>query len=103
MCRSIRTLRPPASEQVTTGDVHAAARQYVRKLTGFRTPSAANEAAFEQAIGAIAATTIDLLEALDVRGQDPVTIVDGPEADLRALARARREAEEAREAARSTA
>lgn len=95
MCRSIRTLRPPQVEQVTDGDVRAAARQYVRKLSGFREPSAANEAAFERAIDAVAAATAELLESLDVRGADRVSIVAGPETDLRALRRAQREAAEA--------
>ena len=49
MCRSIRTLRA-AEPHPTTGDVHAAARQYVRKLSGYRTPSRANQAVFDQAI-----------------------------------------------------
>lgn len=79
MCRSIRTLRPPAVEDVTTGDVEAAARQYVRKLTGFREPAAHNRAAFDTAVASIAASTRELLEAIEVRGQDPFTVIDGPE------------------------
>lgn len=79
MCRSIRTLRPPYVEDVTDGDVHAAARQYVRKLSGFREPSADNRAAFEEAVAEIAATTERLLEQLAVRGQPPVEVVPGPE------------------------
>ena len=90
MCRSIRTLRPPRVDEVTDGDVRAAARQYVRKLSGFREPSAANQAAFDAAIDAVAAATTQLLESLDVRGADPVTVVAGPETDLRALRRAER-------------
>lgn len=79
MCRSIRTLRPPVVEDVTTGDVEAAARQYVRKLTGFREPAAHNRDAFDAAVASIAASTRDLLESLEVRGQDPVSVVEGPE------------------------
>lgn len=79
MCRSIRTLRPPAQPDVTTGDVEAAARQYVRKVSGFREPAAHNEGAFTEAVAEIAASTQRLLEALEVRGQDPVTVIDGPE------------------------
>lgn len=79
MCRSIRTLRPPAQPDVTTGDVEAAARQYVRKVSGFRDPAAHNVEAFDAAVASIAATTRDLLESLDVRGQDPIEVVDGPE------------------------
>ena len=79
MCRSIRTLRPPAQPDVTTGDVEAAARQYVRKISGFREPAAHNEDAFRTAVDDVAAVTRRLLEALEVRGQDPVTVVPGPE------------------------
>ncbi len=79
MCRSIRTLRPPVVEEVSTGDVEAAARQYVRKLTGFREPAAHNRDAFDTAITAIAAATRELLESVEVRGQPSVEVVDGPE------------------------
>ena len=79
MCRSIRTLRPPAHPDVTTGDVEAAARQYVRKVSGFREPAAHNRAAFDEAVAVIGAATRTLLEALEVRGQEPVTVVPGPE------------------------
>lgn len=79
MCRSIRTLRPPHLDEVHDGDVLAAARQYVRKVSGFRDPSSANREAFEQAIAAIAGVTTDLLETLEVRGQQPLAVVAGPE------------------------
>ena len=46
MCRSIKTLRR-ADEAATTGELEAAARQYVRKISGYRTPSARNAEAFE--------------------------------------------------------
>jgi len=72
MCRSIRTLRA-ADPHPTTGDVEAAARQYVRKLSGYRTPSRANQPAFDLALAEVAAATTRLLAAL---GTDPV---DGPE------------------------
>lgn len=79
MCRSIRTLRPPMAEDVTTGDVEAAARQYVRKLSGFREPAAHNREAFDDAVAAVAAATRALLEAIEVRGQPMVEVVEGPE------------------------
>ena len=63
MCRSIRTLRA-ADPTPTTGDVDAAARQYVRKLSGYRTPSRANAAAFDLAIAEVAEATTRLLTAL---------------------------------------
>jgi hypothetical protein len=63
MCRNIRTLynfAPPASED----EVHAAALQYVRKISGFAKPSRANEEAFERAVAAVAAASTQLLEEL---------------------------------------
>lgn len=63
MCRNIRPLHnfePPASDD----EVHAAALQYVRKISGATKPSKANEAAFEHAVEVIAAASRDLLDAL---------------------------------------
>ncbi|MGP4019032.1 DUF2277 domain-containing protein [Saccharopolyspora sp. 5N708] len=68
MCRSIKTLRPPYAEQVTDGDIRAAALQYVRKISGFRKPAAHNAAAFEQAVDDIEKATAALLASLEVRG-----------------------------------
>jgi hypothetical protein len=65
MCRSIQQLRgaqPPAS----TDEIRDAARQYVRKISGYREPSAANRAVFEAAVDAIAAETTRLLDGLVV-------------------------------------
>ncbi|MBA2715984.1 MAG: DUF2277 domain-containing protein [Propionibacteriales bacterium] len=67
MCRSIKTLRPPYTEDVTDEDMHAAALQYVRKVSGFRSPAAHNAEAFEDAVDAIAATTRGLLDRLQVK------------------------------------
>jgi hypothetical protein len=67
MCRSIKTLRPPYVDEATTDDVHAAALQYARKLSGFRAPSRANAEAFERAVEAVAAATETLLDELQVR------------------------------------
>jgi hypothetical protein len=69
VCRSIKTLREPYTEQVTDADVRAAALQYVRKISGFRTPAGHNAQAFEQAVAVIAGATQDLLDHLEVRGQ----------------------------------
>ena len=69
MCRSIKTLRPPYVDEATDNDVHAAALQYVRKVSGFRAPAAHNAEAFEQAVETIAATTAMLLAQLEVKGQ----------------------------------
>ncbi|SFI63499.1 hypothetical protein SAMN05216275_104126 [Streptosporangium canum] len=67
MCRSIKTLREPYASDVTTEDVRAAALQYVRKLSGFRAPSARNAEAFDRAVDAVAAATQTLLEDLQVK------------------------------------
>lgn len=66
MCRSIKTLRPPFEESVTHEDVEAAALQYVRKISGFRKPSMANEKAFNKAVKQIAAASQRLLDGLTV-------------------------------------
>lgn len=68
MCRSIKTLRPPATEVVTDEDIRAAALQYVRKVSGFRQPAAHNEAVFNSAVEAVTRATAELLANLEVRG-----------------------------------
>jgi hypothetical protein len=68
MCRSIKTLRPPFTDDVTGDDHRAAALQYVRKVSGFRTPAAHNAEAFDHAVDAIAEATAELLAAIEVRG-----------------------------------
>jgi hypothetical protein len=73
MCRSIKTLREPYTPEVTDADVHAAALQYVRKISGFRAPAAHNAAAFEEAVAAVARATQHLLDHLEVRGSVPAT------------------------------
>ena len=63
MCRNIKTLfnfEPPATED----EIHASALQFVRKLSGFNTPSKANEAAFRRAVDEVAASSRKLLDAL---------------------------------------
>jgi hypothetical protein len=80
MCRSIRTLRDP-DVPATTGEIEAAARQYVRKVSGFRAPSARNTAAFDAAIAEIAAASEKLLLAV---GAD---VEPGPDRKPRARAR----------------
>ena len=63
MCRSIKQLRVPEGPP-TDEEVHAAALQYVRKVSGFRTPSRANREAFDKAVAEIAAVTRTLLETV---------------------------------------
>jgi hypothetical protein len=66
MCRSIKTLRPPFQDEVTPDDIEAAALQFVRKISGFRKPSKANEKAFEKAVKQVTAASQRLLDALVV-------------------------------------
>jgi hypothetical protein len=66
MCRSIKTLRRPA-EPATEEEIVAAARQYVRKISGYRVPSRANEPAFEQAVAEVARATQALLATLKTK------------------------------------
>ncbi|MCV7197045.1 DUF2277 domain-containing protein [Mycobacterium angelicum] len=73
MCRNITELRglePPPTAQ----EIAAAARQYVRKVSGITHPSAANAEAFEAAVTEVTATTTRLLQALPPRRQPPKTI-----------------------------
>jgi hypothetical protein len=63
MCRNIKILynyQPPTTED----EVHAAAVQYVRKVSGMTKPSKANEAVFEHAVQAITSVTQELLDGL---------------------------------------
>jgi hypothetical protein len=74
MCRSIRQLRrADDAGPATTGEAQAAALQYVRKISGFRAPSARNEAAFRAAVDEVAAATERLLAAIGT------SIADGPD------------------------
>jgi hypothetical protein len=63
MCRNIKTLynfEPPATED----EIRAAALQFVRKISGFATPSAANHAAFDRAVDGVAQVSSLLLSSL---------------------------------------
>ncbi|MGO8792639.1 MAG: DUF2277 domain-containing protein [Terriglobia bacterium] len=64
MCRNIRTLfnfDPP----VTPEEIRAASLQFVRKISGFNTPSKANEASFQAAVDEIAGISARLLNSLE--------------------------------------
>ena len=52
---------------MTGEDIHAAALQYVRKVSGFRAPASHNAAVFERAVEAVTQATADLLNDLSVR------------------------------------
>lgn len=73
MCRNITTLRglePPA----TTEEIEAAARQYVRKISGMTRPAVPSEDAFEHAVAAIAEVTAEILRDLPARRRPPRTV-----------------------------
>jgi hypothetical protein len=65
MCRSIKTLRlPPEDAPATDEEMHAAALQFVRKVSGMRQPSPKNAEAFEAAVAEVTAATERLLAQL---------------------------------------
>ena len=63
MCRSIKQLRHPEFTP-TEEEINAAALQYIRKVSGYRQPSRANQVAFDQAVSKVALTTRLLIENL---------------------------------------
>jgi hypothetical protein len=73
MCRNItelRGLQPPATGE----EIEAAARQYIRKVSGLQKPPAAAVVAYEQAITAVAEATTKLLEIVPPRRQPPPNV-----------------------------
>ncbi|MEU7529187.1 DUF2277 domain-containing protein [Saccharothrix sp. NPDC042600] len=86
MCRNIRVLHnfePPATED----EIHAAAVQYVRKVSGSTRPSAANQEAFDAAVEAVAEATRVLLESLVTKAPPRDREVEAAKAKERAAAR----------------
>jgi hypothetical protein len=89
MCRNItelRGLKPPA----TAEEITAAARQYVRKVSGLTKVPSTAEHAFEEAVREVAETTTRLLGSLPARRQPPATVppLRRPEVQARIKARA---------------
>ena len=86
MCRNIHTLHnfEPAA---TTDEVQAAALQYVRKIAGTTKPSKANQAAFDEAVAAVAHATQHLLEHLTTAAPPKHREVEAAKARARAAAR----------------
>ena len=86
MCRNIRTLHnfePPASED----EVHEAALQYVRKISGSSKPSKANEEVFDRAVEEVAAATRAMLDALVTSAPPKDREVEAAKRRARALKR----------------
>ena len=86
MCRTIHTLfnfEPPATED----EVHDAALQYVRKISGFTKPSRANDEAFARAVGEVAAASKRLLDELVTNAPPKDREVEAERARARAAKR----------------
>ncbi len=86
MCRNIRQLHnfePPATQD----EVHAAALQYVRKISGSTKPSQANAEAFDRAVEAVAAATRELLDSLVTKAPPKDREVEAAKARARAAGR----------------
>jgi hypothetical protein len=86
MCRNIRTLYhfdPP----VTGEEVHAASLQFIRKVSGFSKPSAANQAACDRAVGEVAASVTRLLDSLVTTAPPRNREVEAAKARARGAAR----------------
>ncbi len=76
MCRSIKKLRKPQGIP-TDVELHDAARQFIRKISGFREPSRTNQVAFEQAIDDVSEAARALLEKIDKASNAKVLVSDG--------------------------
>lgn len=88
MCRNITTLRglePSATDE----EIEAAARQYVRKISGVREPTAASREPFEAAVAEVAAATAKVLATLPARRQPPSTVPPLRRPEVRARIAAR--------------
>lgn len=86
MCRNIRTLHnfePVASEE----EIHDAALQYVRKISGSNKPSQANRAAFDRAVEEVTAVTERLLDSLVTKAPPRDREVEAEKAKARAAKR----------------
>jgi hypothetical protein len=86
VCRNIRTLynfEPPATDD----EIRAAALQYVRKISGFATPSAVNREAFDRAVDEVACTSAALLRDLTTTAAPKDRAVEAERAHARAVRR----------------
>lgn len=86
MCRNIKTLfnfDPPATED----EIRLAALQFVRKVSGFNTPSRVNEAAFEAAVVSVSETTRTLLASLETTAAPKDRDIEAAKARARAQKR----------------
>ncbi|WP_199431979.1 DUF2277 domain-containing protein [Qaidamihabitans albus] len=89
MCRNITVLRG-LEPSATAEEIEAAARQYVRKVSGVQTVSEATREPFERAVAEVAATTTRLLAELPARRQPPPTVPPLRRPEVRARETAKR-------------
>jgi hypothetical protein len=89
MCRNIRTLFN-FEPLVTDDEVRAAALQFVRKISGFNTPSQANESAFLAAVDQVAAISRNLLDSLQTSAPPKNREAEAAKARERSVARYRK-------------
>ncbi len=73
MCRNIKRLRHP-DHAPTDAELHDAALQFVRKISGFHAPSKANQVPFDRAVEDVAAAGRVLFESLHIRGQERAAV-----------------------------
>jgi hypothetical protein len=66
VCRSIKVLRKLGAPRATADELNAAALQFIRKISGYRHPSAANQEAFQLAVTEVAAASQRLLDSLAI-------------------------------------
>ncbi|WNB94000.1 DUF2277 domain-containing protein [Bacillus sp. NEB1478] len=86
MCRNIRTLfnfDPPATDE----EIHAAAIQYVRKITGYNNPSKVNEDAFNHAVNEVAMITKNLFDTMETSAEPRNREVEAERARVRSAKR----------------
>lgn len=86
MCRNIKTLynfEPPATGE----EIHGAALQFVRKISGFNKPSQANQVAFDEAVQAVAEASATLLSVLSTKAPPRDRDVEAARARIRAAQR----------------
>ena len=86
MCRNIKTLfnfAPPATDD----EIHDAALQFVRKLSGFTLPSKANEAAFERAVEEVSAAARTLIRSMTTNAEPKNRQLEAERARARSVAR----------------
>jgi hypothetical protein len=86
MCRNIKTLfnfEPPATEE----EIRAASLQFVRKLSGFNSPSKANQAAFDRAVDDVASVARTLIASLVTTAEPRDREIEAARAHARSVAR----------------